>query len=64
MQVASGVKQAAMSVRVQKTDGRVIDYGAVSYWHRNPLRRLWYALGKRLGRSVTTAALFSAGKGE
>ena len=27
---------------ITRADGRVEDLGIVGYWHRNPLRRLWF----------------------
>ena len=58
MQLAQNVKQAAISVQVRKANGRLIDFGVVSYTHRNPLRRLRYALLRRLGRAVPEHAVF------
>lgn len=42
-----------MSVRAVRThdDGRVEDLGVIAYWHRNPLKRIAWKLG-RLARRI------------
>jgi hypothetical protein len=35
---------------VTRADGTVEDLGVVSYWHRNPLRRLAWRLGRLIRR--------------
>lgn len=35
---------------ITRADGRVETLGDIAYWHRNPLRRAWYALQRRLVR--------------
>ena len=59
MQTAQNVKQAAISIQVRKADGRLVDFGVVSYFHRSPLRRLRYALLRRLGRAIPEHAIFT-----
>jgi hypothetical protein len=41
-----GAPLTHLSVRCPKPL-RIEDLGTVAYWHRNPLRRLWYRLTKR-----------------
>ena len=43
MQVAyTNAKEAMIEVTVTKADGTVINYGTVSYWHKNPIKRfIW-----------------------
>jgi hypothetical protein len=36
--------EAELTLRVIRGDGRVEDLGSVAYYHRNPLRRLWWRL--------------------
>lgn len=57
MQAPVNAKQAAISVVVRRADGSVEDYGVVSYYHRQPLRRWLFALRRRFGR-VSEQALF------
>ena len=39
-----GIKEATIEVVVIRADGSREDRGVVSYWHKNPLRRLaWRA---------------------
>ena len=48
----SKVEQASIAATVIRKDGTREELGIVSYWHRNPLRRLWWRLrhgGKRNG---------------
>jgi hypothetical protein len=52
--VGAGLKMASTSIRVIRADGTVEDYGTVSYWHRNPLRRLWHWFTNRNRKPVIT----------
>jgi hypothetical protein len=36
------VRQASIEAVVVRADGTREDLGVVSYWHSNPLRRLWW----------------------
>ena len=40
----SKVKEATIEVVVLRADGRREELGVVSYWHRNPLKRLAWRL--------------------
>jgi hypothetical protein len=41
-------REASIEVTVIRADGRIERLGTVSYWHRNPLRRLaWRLFGWR-----------------
>jgi len=44
------VRSAQIDVVVIRADGTREDLGTVSYYHRNPLRRLWWRLGRLLRR--------------
>jgi len=35
-------QSATLSAVVIRADGSREDLGVISYWHRNPLMRLWY----------------------
>lgn len=35
-------KQATIEMIVTRANGTVENLGVVSYWHRNPLKRLWW----------------------
>jgi hypothetical protein len=37
-------RSAETSFVITRADGTVIDLGVGVYWHRNPLRRLWWRL--------------------
>jgi hypothetical protein len=37
-------RTASTSFVLTRADGTVIDLGVGAYWHRNPLRRLWWRL--------------------
>lgn len=43
------VEEVSLSAVVIRADGTREDLGAIAYYHRNPLRRLW-ARVKRLGK--------------
>ncbi len=39
------IKSASIKAVILNADGSVKkDLGTVSYWHRNPLKRLWWAI--------------------
>lgn len=40
----AGAREATISAVVTRADGRVENLGVVSYWHKNPLRRLAFRL--------------------
>ena len=59
VQVAQSVKQAAVSIRVTRADGRVEDLGVVGYYHRDSRRRrLRYALLRLLRRPIPEQRIF------
>jgi len=43
----SQIKQATIEAVVIRKDGTREDLGVVSYWHKNPLKRLLWRLGWR-----------------
>lgn len=38
------VREASFSAVVIRADGTREDLGEIAYWHRNPLRRIWWRL--------------------
>jgi hypothetical protein len=40
----AAVKEASLSAVVTRADGTVEDLGVIAFYHRNPLRRLWWRL--------------------
>ncbi len=40
----SVVESSEISAVVIRADGTREDLGTISYWHRNPLKRLWFRL--------------------
>lgn len=40
-------REAVIEAVIRRADGTVEDLGVVAYWHRNPLRRLWWRLTHR-----------------
>jgi hypothetical protein len=38
------MREASIAAVVIRADGTREDLGVVSYWNRNPLRRLWWTL--------------------
>ena len=43
----SEITEASIAAVVIRADGSREDLGVVSYWHKNPLRRLLWKLGWR-----------------
>lgn len=50
MQVPSGAREMSIRAVVTRADGRVEDHGVVTYWHKNPLRRWAWKLGRLFKR--------------
>jgi len=44
MDAKGGLREASIEAVVVRADGSREDLGVVSYWHKNPLRRLWWRL--------------------
>lgn len=44
--IFAGNKVARFSIEatVTRTNGRVEDLGTITYWHKNPLKRLWFRI--------------------
>jgi hypothetical protein len=40
----SGAREATIEMTVTRADGTVEHLGVVSYWHRNPFKRLWWRI--------------------
>lgn len=47
MPSAKGIASAQVSAVITRADGTVEDLGVISYWHKNPLRRLWWRITTR-----------------
>ena len=41
-----GLRQTSIRAVITRADGTVEDLGMISYWHKNPLRRLAYRIGR------------------
>jgi hypothetical protein len=41
-----GMSQIAIRAVITRADGTVEDLGTISYWNKNPLRRLAYRIGR------------------
>jgi hypothetical protein len=53
MQSGKAIVSAEISAVLIKADGSKVDLGTLAYWHRNPLKRLLFALKKlAIKRSV------------
>jgi len=39
-----GVREATIAVKVIRADGTVEDHGVVSYYHKNPIKRILWRL--------------------
>lgn len=48
MKVQGGTREASISAVVIRADGRREDLGVVSYWSKNPFKRLAWNLGRFL----------------
>jgi hypothetical protein len=42
MDAKQEMRQASIEAVVIRADGSQEDLGVISFWHRNPLRRLWW----------------------
>lgn len=52
MKVPARAKWASIEATVTRADGRIENLGVVNYWHRNPLRRWAWRLGRWLQRKA------------
>ena len=50
-QAEQKMKLITIDAVVIRADGSREDFGTVSYWHRNPLKRWMFALKQKLARS-------------
>lgn len=48
MIVPSNAKEAQISAIIIRADGTVEHLGVVSYWHKNPLKRIFWSIKKWL----------------
>ena len=48
MIVPSNAKEAQISAVIIRADGTIESLGVVSYWHRNPLKRIFWSIKKWL----------------
>jgi hypothetical protein len=44
IKVSKPVKSATIRAVITRADGSKEDLGAVAYWHKNPIKRLWFKL--------------------
>jgi len=45
----TGYRQVTLEARIIRADGTVEELGVISYWHRNPFKRLAWRLRRILG---------------
>jgi hypothetical protein len=48
MIVPLNAKEAQISAVIIRADGTKVDLGVVSYWHKNPLKRILWSIKKWL----------------
>lgn len=48
MKVMQQAKEATVSAVITRADGSTEDLGVISYWHKNPFRRLAWRANKEL----------------
>jgi len=49
MQVAnSNARELQLSATVIRADGTVVELGVIDYWHKNPIKRLFWRIKKWL----------------
>ena len=46
--VRGEAREATIEAVITRADGRVERLGTISYWHKNPLKRLWFRLSRGL----------------
>jgi hypothetical protein len=50
VKVPAGAKEQSISAVVTRSDGTVEDLGVISYWHKNPFKRLAWAVKQAFSR--------------
>ena len=48
MDTKSEVKAMELTAVIIRADGKVEDLGSIQYWHKNPLKRLFWRIKKWL----------------
>ena len=46
----ANARMVSMDAKIIRADGRVEELGTIAYWHRNPLKRLAWRLGRLVRR--------------
>jgi hypothetical protein len=49
MNVSGRPKEASIEAVIIRADGTKVPLGVISYWHRNPLMRLWFYIRQNWG---------------
>lgn len=47
MDVPGDAREVSFEAVIIRADGTREELGTVAYWHKNPLRRLWWRIQKR-----------------
>ena len=45
--VRGEARKASIEAVITRADGRIERLGTIAYWHKNPLKRLWFRLTRR-----------------
>lgn len=48
MDLNSQVKQMEITAVITRADGTTVDLGTIQYWHKNPLKRIYWRIKKWL----------------
>lgn len=46
----ANARMVSMDAKIIRADGRVEELGTIAYWHRNPLKRMAWNLGRFVRR--------------
>ena len=44
----SPIKESSFSGRIIKADGTIVELGEIAYYHRNPLKVIWWKIKQLL----------------
>lgn len=52
MKAVSGAKEATIEAVIIRADGTVEPLGVISYWHKNPLKRLAWRVKRAIKQAI------------
>jgi len=52
LEIKGGAKEATIEAVIIRADGTIEELGVVSYWHKNPLKRLAWRMKRAIKQAI------------